>query len=137
MTSATRATETSGWNAFAGVLLIIAGAFNVIDGLVALANANYFNNVVNGGGDLPITDNVQTWGWVVLIVGIILVTAGFALFSGATWARAVAVVAVGVNMLVQFSYLAHFPFWSLTMIALDIMIIYGLVVYGGRNERAV
>ena len=104
---------------------------------MALANANYFNNVVNGGGDLPITDDVQTWGWVVLIVGIILVAAGIALFSGATWARAVAVVAVGVNMLVQFSYLAHFPFWSLTMIALDIMIIYGLVVYGGRNERAV
>jgi hypothetical protein len=137
MTSANRTVETSGWNAFAGVLLIVAGTFNFIDGLVALTNAKYFENVVNGGGDLPITDNVQNWGWVVLIVGVVLASAGVALFSGALWARAVAVVAVGVNMVVQFAYLAHFPFWSLTMIALDIMIIYGLVVYGGRDERAV
>jgi hypothetical protein len=137
MTTGNRAMETTGWDAFAGVLLIVAGAFNFIDGLVALTNAHYFEHVVNGGGDLPITDNVKDWGWVVLIVGIILVLAGFALFSGATWARVVGVVAVGANMLVQFAYLAHFPFWSFTMILLDIMIIFGLVVHGGRDERAV
>jgi hypothetical protein len=123
-----------GWRSFAGILIIIAGFFNAIDGLVAIINANRIQGVVNGQATLPVTDQVSSWGWVVLIVGIVMIFAGFAIFNGATWARVVGIVVVSINMIVQFSYLAHFPFWSFTMILVDTLVIYGLVVHG-RPER--
>jgi hypothetical protein len=119
-----------GWRSFAGILIIIAGFFNIIDGLVAVINANRIQGVVNGQANLPVTDQLSSWGWLVLIVGIVMVCAGFAIFNGATWARVVGILVASINMVVQFSYLAHFPFWSFTMILVDIMIIYGLVVHG-------
>src|SRR4249920_15223 len=96
-----------GWRSFAGILIIIAGFFNAIDGLVAIINANRIQGVVNGHATLPVTDQVSSWGWLVLIVGIVMIFAGFAIFSGATWARVVGILVASVNMVVQFSYLAH------------------------------
>jgi hypothetical protein len=119
-----------GWRAFAGILVLIAGFFNCIDGLVAIINANRIEGVVNGHATLPLTNQVSSWGWVVLIVGVVMVAAGYAIFNGATWARVVGIVVLMLNMIVQFSYLAHFPFWSFTMILIDTLAIYGLVVYG-------
>jgi hypothetical protein len=125
-----------GWRSFAGVLIMVAGFFNVIDGLVAIINANRIQGVTNGNATLPITDNVSRWGWVVLIVGIVMVLAAFGIFSGATWARVAGVAVAGLNLLVQFTYLAHFPFWSFTMILLDVLVIYGLIVHGGVETEA-
>ncbi len=125
-----------GWRSFAGILIIIAGFFNAIDGLVAIINANRIQGVVNGQATLPVTDKVSSWGWLVLIVGIVMIFAGFAIFNGATWARVVGIVVVSINMIVQFSYLAHFPFWSFTMILVDTLVIYGLVVHGRPERRA-
>jgi uncharacterized membrane protein len=125
-----------GWRSFAGVLIMVAGFFNIIDGLVAIINANRIQGVTNGNATLPITDNVSRWGWVVLIVGIVMVLAAFGIFSGATWARVAGVAVAGLNLLVQFTYLAHFPFWSFTMILLDVLVIYGLIVHGGVETEA-
>jgi Ca2+/Na+ antiporter len=125
-----------GWRSFAGILITISGFFNAIDGLVAIINANRIQGVVNGQVTLPVTDKVSSWGWLVLIVGIVMIIAGFSIFSGATWARVVGIVVVSINMVVQFSYLAHFPFWSFTMILVDTMVIYGLVVHGRPERRA-
>jgi hypothetical protein len=126
--SATGRDDGVGWQLFAGMLLVVVGAFNCVDGLVAISNANYFSNVTAGTDDLPITDNVRTWGWVVLIAGVVMIAAGFGVFSGAMWARIAAIVIIAVNMLMQFTYLAHFPLWSFTMILLDVMVIYALAV---------
>jgi Ca2+/Na+ antiporter len=125
-----------GWRSFAAIMIIIAGFFNAIDGLVAIINANRIQGVVNGHATLPVTDKVSSWGWLVLIVGIVMIIAGFSIFGGATWARAVGIVVVSINMMVQFSYLAHFPFWSFTMILFDTMAIYGLMVHGRPERRA-
>jgi hypothetical protein len=125
-----------GWRSFAGILITISGFFNAIDGLVAIINANRIQGVVNGQVTLPVTDKVSSWGWLVVIVGIVMIIAGFSIFSGATWARVVGIVVVSINMVVQFSYLAHFPFWSFTMILIDTMVIYGLVVHGRPERRA-
>jgi Ca2+/Na+ antiporter len=92
--------------------------------------------VANGQATLPVTDQVSSWGWLVLIVGIVMIFAGFSIFNGATWARVVGIVVVSINMIVQFSYLAHFPFWSFTMILIDTLAIYGLVVHGRPEGRA-
>jgi hypothetical protein len=123
-----------GWKSFAGILLIVVGFFNVIDGLTAITRANYFHNT--GATQFPLTNDVKTWGWIVLILGVLLILASFGLFAGSTWARAVAILVASVNAIAQLAWLAHFPFWSFTMILVDVLVIYGVAVHGGREDEA-
>ena len=122
----------TGWKLFAGIMIIIVGTFNVIDGLVAITNVNYFKNVGGGSEQLPVTNNVKTWGWVVLILGAVLILSGFLIFVGNLFGRVIGVLAAGVNAIVQLAYLPHYPLWSFTMILVDILVIWGIVVHGGR-----
>ena len=121
-----------GWKLFAGIMIIIVGTFNVIDGLVAITNANYFKTVGGGSAQLPLTNNVKTWGWVVLILGAILILSGFLIFVGNMFGRVIGVIAASVNAIVQLAYLPHYPLWSFTMILVDILVIWGIVVHGGK-----
>jgi hypothetical protein len=114
----------SGWVTFAGVMIFIVGILNAFDGLVAITQSRYIER--NIGGELPITNNVKTWGWGALILGILLILVALGIFSGATWARVIGIVLVGINLMFQFAYLGHYPFWSLTMIAIDIVVIFAL-----------
>ncbi len=114
----------SSWWTFAGVMVFIGGCLNAFDGLVAITQANYIERNING--ELPITNNVKTWGWVALIIGILMVLAALGIFAGATWARIVGIGIASVNLIFQFAYLGHYPFWSFTMIVIDILVIYGL-----------
>jgi hypothetical protein len=123
--------RVSGWKMFAGIMLMIVGFLNVIDGLVAITQTNYIRR--NTGGVLPLTNNVKTWGWVELIVGVIIVLAAFGVLSGATWARVVGIFVASLNLMFQFAYLGHNQFWSFTMIVIDILVIYGLAAHGGRE----
>jgi hypothetical protein len=126
-----------GWKSFCGILLIVVGFFNIIDGLVALTRASSINGVVGDKLDsLPLIQNVKTWGWIVLIVGIILILAGFGLLAGSTWARVVGILAASVNAIVQLAYLDHNNFWSFTMILVDIIVIYGIAVHCGKEDEA-
>ena len=115
----------SGWATFAGFMILVVGVLNAFDGLVAITQTRYIER--NIGGELPITNNVKDWGWGALILGILLILVGLGIFSGATWARWVGVVLVGINLLFQFAYLGHYPFWSVVMIAIDIVVIFALV----------
>ena len=124
-----------GWKGFAGILLMVGGAFNFIDGLTAITRSNYYK-AVGGSGQFPLTDNLKTWGWVILIVGILMFLAGIGLFSGATWARALGILFASANAILQLAWLAHFPFWSFTMILVDILVIYGIAVHGGKEDEA-
>ena len=119
-----------GWKLFAGIMIIIVGTFNVIDGLVAITDEGYFKNV--GSQQLPVTNDVKTWGWVVLILGAVMILAGFLIFVGNMFGRVIGVVVAGANAIIQLAYLPHFPFWSFTMILVDILVIWGIVVHGGR-----
>jgi len=126
----------AGWKLFAGIMILIVGAMNMFDGLVAITNANYLKSVAGGSlGHLPVTDNLKTWGWAVLIWGVILILAGFLIFSGNMFGRIVGVIVAGLNALLQLAYLPHYPFWSFTMIVIDVLIIYGLVAHGGRLDE--
>jgi hypothetical protein len=128
--------DGGGWKLFAGIMIIIVGGMNIIDGLVAVTNASYLKNLAGGsGGQLPVTNNLKTWGWVVLIWGAVLVLAGFLIFSGNMFGRVVGVVVAGLNALLQLAYLPHYPFWSFTMILIDVLVIYGLVAHGGRLDE--
>jgi len=122
----------SGWVTFAGVMIFVVGILNAFDGLVAITQTRYIER--NTGGELPLTNNVKNWGWAELIFGILLILIALGIFSGATWARVAGIVLVGINLMFQFAYLGHYPFWSLTMIAIDIVVIFALA--GSRDDGA-
>ena len=124
-----------GWKIFAGIMVLLVGVFNVIDGLRAITSANQVkDHFPNGNVELPLTDNLKVWGWVILIIGVVMILAGFLIFSGNMFGRIVGIAVAALNAVVQLSYLDHNALWSFTMILVDILVIYALVAHGGRIE---
>lgn len=121
-------TSPSGWMAFSAALLIVAGLFNVIIGLVALFNRAYY--VVGPNGALVFS--LVGWGWLHLIIGIIAVIIGATLFTGIMWARIATVVIAGLSALAHLAFLGAFPIWSLIVIAIDVLVIWSVTVHGER-----
>ena len=120
-----------GWIAFAGVMLLIIGTMNFIGGIAAIDDANFY--VANA--QFVISD-LNTWGWVILITGTAQVLAGLGLFVRNQFARWLGVGFASLNALGQLLMIAAFPLWSLAIFAVDVLIIYGLIVYGGRETAA-
>ncbi|HKN94332.1 MAG TPA: hypothetical protein VJU60_08375 [Thermoleophilaceae bacterium] len=121
----------SGWVTFAGVLLLIVGTLNIIDGIAAISKAHFFvGNTDYIAGDL------NTWGWVVLFLGIALVLVGLGVFAKNQFARWIGVGVLGLNAIAQLMFIPAYPFWSLSIFAIDILAIYGLVAYGAHTSRA-
>jgi len=116
-----------GWIVFAGFFMIINGIFGGLQGLSALLrDQTYF--VVGENGLL--TFNYTAWGWIHLVLGIVLIVVGIFLLRGAGWARILAVIIVGIHMIAQFGFISSYPVWGIIMIALDALILYALLVHG-------
>ena len=128
----TRVTGWVGWISFAGIMLIMLGTFNIIQGFAAVFTDDVFIPTEAGAIVLDVTG----WGWVHLIVGLLALLAGFGLFSGATWARVFAVIVVMINAIAQLASLNFHPVWSITVITLDVLIIWALIVHGGETRQA-
>ena len=136
MTSAKRtenATTTSrpsttaiGLTVFAGVMMIVLGVMQVIQGAVALFNDDFY--VV--GQEWVFEFDLTTWGWIHLLVGALLAVAGFFVFQGALWARLVGIAVAAVSIVLNFMWLPYYPIWSLLIIALDVFVIWALTVHG-------
>lgn len=120
-------TEWSGWVLFSSTMMILLGCFQGIAGLVALFNKSYYLVSSNG---LVVHVDYTVWGWVHLIVGVVALVAGFGLFTGATWARVLAIMVAGLSAIVNFAFIPAFPFWALTIIVVDILVIYGVATHG-------
>ncbi|WP_346927331.1 hypothetical protein [uncultured Arthrobacter sp.] len=120
-------TGWTGWVRFAGVILIINGVFSGLQGLVALTGPDTY--YVSTPGALFLFD-AQGWGWWNVALGVLLILTAVALFSGATWARIVAVVVAGVSAVVQMMLIPAQPWWSLIVIAMDVLIIYAVIAHG-------
>jgi hypothetical protein len=118
----TPARGLAGMVAFAGVMLTLIGFFDILQGLTALFNDEYF---VVRKGDLLAFD-FTTWGIITLIWGALLVAAGLGLLSGRGGARIFSIVVVFVNMLLQIAFLSSYPIWSTIIIALDVFVLYAL-----------
>jgi len=118
--------------AFAGVLLLIAGTLNIIYGIGALDDANIFVN-----DKRFIFTNLNTMGWVLIVLGLIQLTGGFSLMAGNTYGRVIGVVAAGLGAIgALLSIGGAYPWWSLGIFALCLWILYGILIYGGEDDRA-
>jgi hypothetical protein len=115
-----------GWSAFAGIMLVMIGVFHALSGLVAIIDDTFY--VV--GQEYIFEFDVTTWGWTHLIWGIVVVAAGFGIFSGNVLARTVGVIAAALSMIVNFAWLPYYPVWSMLMIALGVAVIWALTVHG-------
>jgi len=127
----------SGWIGFAGIVIIIVGAMDVLQGLMAIFEDEY---VVATQKGLAIVD-VTAWGWATLIWGGILILAGLGLLGGAGWARWLAIIGVAVNAVQQVAFLANYPqaypLWNILIVALNIVVLYALTArwQGFRDAR--
>lgn len=132
--SDTATTGWVGWGWFAAIVIIIAGVFDALFGLVAILmpGSAYF---VAAEGGLFLFD-VSGWGWWHLVIGIALILVGVALTTGATWARVTAIILVAFNGLSQLALLPVQPWWSLIVLALDILVLFALTVHGRELKEA-
>jgi hypothetical protein len=116
------------WLDLAAILLYLVGFFNVIDGISALSGSKYLTS------DLLFA-NLKAWGAFFLVVGIIQILAGWGVMKGKGWAAIVGLITAFVNAISQFSDAHTFSVWALTILAADVLVIYGLARYGGGRGR--
>ena len=118
----------AGWVLFAGIMMIVGGLFGFFEGLGALLKSGRF--YANVSTNYPYGTSVTTWGWVHLIVGAIVLLAGFYVMRGALWARIVGITLASLSALVNFFFIPFYPFWALAVITLDIFVIWALAAHG-------
>jgi hypothetical protein len=121
--------QRSGWVTFAGVLLLIAGLLNVIYGIAAIDDANFF--VEN---ERFIFSNLNTWGWVTLILGVLQVFAALSLFGGGLYGRVFGIGTAGLSAIAALLAIPAYPFWSLAIFALDVIIIHQIATRGTEGR---
>ena len=115
-----------GWTAFAGFMMIMMGGWWIIGGIVAILNNQFYVVTQNWIFQFDVT----TWGWVHLIIGIVILLAGFSLFSGAVWARTVGVILALVAGLAAFAWLPYYPVWAVLYIAMSVGVVWALTAHG-------
>jgi hypothetical protein len=112
---------------FAATMLLLLGGFQATEGLIALFRDEYYAVTRNG---LLITMDFTAWGWVHLIIGLVMVATGIGLFMGQMWARVLGIVIAAVSALANMAFLPAYPIWCTIIIAMDVLVIYALAVHG-------
>ena len=114
------------WVGFAGLMMVLIGVLNVIQGLIAIIRDDYY--VVTP--EQIIVFDLTTWGWIMLTWGIIVALAGYGLATGARWARWFTIVVASLNVILQLSFVGsgQYPLWALTVLALNVLVLYALTV---------
>lgn len=114
---------------FAFVLLLTVGVFNLIDGIAAIARSHVFV-----AGAHYVVGDLRAWGWVALILGALQLLTGFGVLVGNQWARWVGVGLIALNAVAQMLFVPAYPFWSLMIIAVNVVALWGLCAYGSRDN---
>jgi hypothetical protein len=114
---------------FASVLLAVIGLFNLLDGIAAIANSHIFIGTAR-----YVVGDLRAWGWVMTIFGAVQLLAAAGVFMGNQLARWFAVAVVGLNAVAQMFFIPAYPFWSLMIIAVDVVALWGLCAYGSREN---
>jgi hypothetical protein len=121
-----------GWAMFAAIMLMVGGAFAVINGIIGIAD----DEVLVKTKDWVFSIDTTTWGWIHLIVGIVVIMAGFGIFTGNVLARTVGVIVAVVSAIANFMWLPYYPVWSVVVIAINIAVIWALTAHGRDLARA-
>jgi hypothetical protein len=123
--------EATGWAVgfilFAAIMMIMAGVFQALAGLVAIFENEFYVPTRNYLFQFDAT----SWGWIHLLVGLLVAFAGWGLLSGRTWARVVAITLAVVSAIANFAFIPYYPFWSMLIIVIDIVVIWAIAAYGG------
>jgi hypothetical protein len=119
----------AGWVLFAGIMFVIAACLNVIWGIAAVSNAHFF--VANAH---YILSDLNTWGWVAIALGAVEGLAAISIWRGGSFGRWFGITVGSIAVLVAMMSIPAYPLWSLTLVALYILVVYGLVAYGGKPE---
>jgi hypothetical protein len=122
--------QTSGWAAggilFAGLMMLMVGIWQALEGLIAIFENEFYVATRNYLFQFDAT----TWGWIHLLLGLVVALAGYGLLSGRTWARVVAITVAVLSAIANFLWLPYYPFWSLLIIVVDIFVIWAVVAHG-------
>ncbi len=121
-----------GWAFFAAVMLMVVGCFQILAGLVAIVEDDFF--VV--GQKWVFEFDVTTWGWIHLVWGIVLILVGVGILTGNLAARIVGVIAASLSAVANFAFLPYYPVWAVVVIAIDVAIIWALTAHGRDVELA-
>ena len=131
-TTVGRRERWSGWLAFAGTMIFIVGLINVIYGIAAIGDSNFFVHNTK-----YIVSGLNTWGWIILLIGVVQVVAGIGIWVQNQLARWVGIIGAGVSAIAQLLWLPSYPLAALAIFAVDVLILYGLLAHGGRQRDAV
>jgi hypothetical protein len=128
--------QTSGWAVgfiiFAAIMMMMAGIFQFIAGIIAVFENEFYVTTRNYVFQFDAT----TWGWIHMLLGIVVGIAGWALIAGRTWGRVVAITLAALSALANFAFIPYYPIWSLVIIALDVLVIWAVVAHGRDVQRA-
>ena len=127
--------RVSGWTVggitFAGTMLVLIGFFQAINGLAAIIDDEFFVVTANYTFDVDVT----AWGWIHLLIGILLIGTGFGIYAGRVWAGVVGIVLAMLSALANFFFIPYYPFWAIVVIALDVWVIWALTRPGAIEGR--
>ncbi|WP_367322106.1 hypothetical protein [Streptomyces sp. HUAS ZL42] len=121
----------SGWTVFAAIMMIFGGVMAIFEGIAAIAEDDVFVATRNFTFEWSLTG----WGWMHLIIGIVVVLAGFALFTGTMWARVIGITIAGLSMIANFAWLPWYPFWAITLMVVDGFVIWALAARTGPGAE--
>ena len=113
---------------FAGTMMIMIGVLHALAGLAAIVRSEFFTEA---SGYLY-NVNVTAWGWIHLLAGVVIAAAGFAVWAGQAWARALGIALAALSLIANFLFIPYYPLWSLLIIALNVLVIFALSVSGRR-----
>jgi hypothetical protein len=122
-------TQGAGWVAFAGIMILIAAVLNVIWGIAAIDKASFFIE-----DERFIISDLSTWGWIILVIGVLQAIAAFSIFSGGSYGRWVGILSASLGAIGALLSIPGYPFWSLCLFFIDVLVIYGLAAYGGQRH---
>ena len=133
MARAGRLSAWTGWVGFAGIVMILIGALNFFEGLIAVIRGQYY---VHTADQILLVD-FTTWGWILIVWGVIVFLAGLGLLSASTWSRWFTIIVAGLNIFIQLGFVggAQYPLWALTVLALNVVVFYALTVRWDEAKR--
>jgi hypothetical protein len=126
MSSNDESTTGAGFVFFASVMMVIIGIFGAIEGLAAIIKNEFFVVTANYAYRFDVT----AWGWIHLILGILVIFAGLAVFKGRLWGRLIGITIAAISAIANFFFIPYYPLWSILIIALDVLVIWALAAHG-------